>query len=291
MNEILKKIDSATHIVILTDDYFDAQVFGNASAFYTFLLQKHKKVSWVCKTQNIDYRLTFIPWVQDIKNSLPKSADLVISFGTLGEEYLDIECELIDFMLKTEDFFYFFKDNNIKINQKMATALYAGLLKSTDGFLSQELCGTTFAIAKELIESGADFKLCNKNIMKSVTLGTLRLKAIMFKNMLLKHDAKIALFCVSDEDIRASGATIFDAKIALEEALSLAHIEVALLLIQASDFKIKCFVSCASKVSCAKIALSFHAKAQKNSLSFIVDDITSLDKAKEIVLNSIKKEI
>lgn len=293
MNEILKKIDSATHIVILSDEGFDVDSIGRASAFYTFLLQRHKKVSWASLTQSIDYRLSFIPWVDDIKNSFPKSADLAISFGSLSKEHLDvkIECELINFIGKTEVLYYFFKENEIKINKKMATALYAGLLDSTDCFLSDELCGTTFAIAKELIESGAEFKLCNKNIMKSVTLGALRLKAVMLKNMSLEHDVKIAFFCVSDEDMRASGAIAIDAKRVLEESLFLAHVEVAVLLMQKSDFKIKCFIRCNCELSCAKIELNFDVKRSKNHLSFMLGDIVSLHDAKELVLNLIKKEI
>lgn len=291
MNEILKKIDSATHIVILTQSGYDAQSIGNASAFYTFLLQKHKKVSWVFEAKNINHKLTFIPWVQDIKSSFPKSADLVIYFDSLSDEYLEIEYELIDFIVKTENLHAFFIEHKIKINQKMATALYAGLLYETDCFLSDELCGTTFATAKELIENGADFKICNKNIMKSVTLGALRLKAIMFKNMFLENDAKIALFCVSDEDMRASGAATLDALITLKESLSLAHVEVALLLMQKSDFKIKCFIYCESETNCEKIALNFSAKIEKNSLSFTLEEVVPLHIAKELILNLIKKEI
>lgn len=291
MNEILKKIDSATHIVILSNNDFNADSLGSASAFYTFLLQKHKKVSWVCKTQNTNYKVSFIPWVQDIKNSFPKSADLAIGFDIENRELLDIDIELINFIGNTENLYHFFKENEIKINKKMATALYAGLLGSTDGFLSDELCGTTFATAKELIECGAEFKLCNKNIMKSVTLGALRLKAIMFKNMSLEHDAKIALFCVSDEDMRASGANAIEAEAVLKESLCLVHVEVAVLLMQKSDFKIQCLIHCVSEPNCAKIALKFDSKKSKNRLDFTLSDSVSLHVAKELVLNLIKKEI
>lgn len=291
MNEILKKIDSATHIVIFSHNCFDAHSIGNASAFYTFLLQKHKKVSWVCKTSNTNHRISFIPWVQDIKNSFPKSADLAISFDSTNKEHLEIECELINFISKSEVLYQFFKDHKIKINQKIATALYSGLLYETDGFLSDELCGTTFAMAKELIECGADFKLCNKNIMKSITLSALRLKATMFKNMSLYYDAKVATFCVSDEDMRASGATAFDAQAALHESLFLPHTEIALLLMQKSNFKIKCFVCCASEVNCEKIVSNFDATTDKSCSSFTLNDLVSLDEAKEFMLNLIKKEM
>ncbi|PLY16356.1 MAG: hypothetical protein C0628_00825 [Sulfurimonas sp.] len=61
MSEILEKIDKAGHIVVISHLNPDADSIGSASAMYSFLLQKHKKVSWFCKTQKIDQKLSFMP--------------------------------------------------------------------------------------------------------------------------------------------------------------------------------------------------------------------------------------
>ncbi len=98
MNEILEKIDKASHIVLISDINPDAGSIGSASAMYSFLLQKHKKVSWFCKTEVVSYRFSFIAWVEKIRDSFPASADLAISLGCGDKKYLGIEpmCDLIN---------------------------------------------------------------------------------------------------------------------------------------------------------------------------------------------------
>ena len=90
--------------------------------------------------------------------------------------------------------------------------------------------GTVFADVSDLIEQGADYKLCNKSIMRRVSLSTLRLKAMMLKNMILINDSKAALFCVSEDDFKASGADLSQAFEIMREGLHLPYVEMAILL-------------------------------------------------------------
>ncbi len=312
MNEILEKIEKAGHIVLVSHPAPDADSIGSASAMYGFLLQKHKKVSWFCKSDKINHKLSFIPWFENIRATFPASADLAIALDCADKKRLgvDVKCDLINIdhhatnssygdinfvktnaISTTEILHDFFKENGLKINKKMATALYAGLLDDSDAFLSDEVDGTTFALAKELIEHGADFKLCNKNIMKSVSLAALRLKAVMLKNMSLEFDARVALFCVSDEEMRAAGAVLEDCVAALEESLKLIHVEVALLLKQNSDFTIKGSLRSNSTFDCAKIAAKFGGGGHMRRAGFDIDSVMTLDEIRREVLNLIKKEI
>lgn len=291
MNEILKKIDKASHIVLISHINSDVGSIGSVSAMYSFLLQNHKKVSWFCKTEAVNYRLSFIPWFEKIRDSFPASADLAISLDCVETKYLGTEpkCDLIN--IDHRILYDFFKANEIKINKKMATALYAGLLYDSDAFLSDEVDGTTFALAKELIECGADFKLCNKNIMKSVSLAALRLRAVMFKNMSLECDARVAVFCLSDEDMKLTGAVASDCVAVLTESLNLIYVEIVLLLKQNSDFTIKGFLRSNSEVDCAKIAANFGGEGHIRRADFYIDSLAHLDDIKNRVLNLIKKEI
>lgn len=312
MNEILEKIEKASHIVLISHPTPDADSIGSASAMYSFLLQNHKKVSWFCKSEIINHKFSFIPWFENIRATFPTSADLAISLDCADKKRLgvDVECDLINIdhhitnssygdinlvktssISTTEILHDFFKENGVKINKKMATALYAGLLDDSDAFLSDEVDGTTFALAKELIERGADFKLCNKNIIKSVSLAALRLKAVMFKNMSLEFDARVALFCVSDEEMRVTGAVSEDCEAALEESLNLIHVEAALLLKQNSDFTIKGSLRSSSTLDCAKIAANFGGGGHMRRAGFDIESRVPLDEIRREVLNLIKKEI
>ncbi len=298
MIEILEKIAKASHIVVISNQDLSIDSLASASVIYTFLLQNHKKTSWFCKNKNLDKRVLVIPWSDSIKSSFPISADLVISLGCEDSRAfgVELECEVINIdhhssntlygdlnfvyiesRSTTEILYNFFKANNLKINKKIATALYAGVLDSSEAFLSSTIDGTTFAIAKELIENGADFRLCNENIIKRVSLAALRLRAIMFKNMLLKESARVALFCVSHKDMLSSGATFKDCENPLRESLNLESVEIAVLLSQKSDLSIEASI--------------YSKKEYTSKVIFKIEDITSLKEAQDKILILIKKDL
>lgn len=312
MSKIVQMIDSAEHIVVVSHVNPDADSIGASSAMYTYLLQKHKKVSWYCKTKNIAQNLSFIPWFDKIRDTFPSSADLAISLdcGEVKRLGVELECDLINIDHHTSNKNYgtanlidtraisttavlydFFKSNNIKINPKMATAIYAGLLDDSNGLMSDDVDGTTIALVKELIDCGAEFKLCNKNIMKSMSLAGLRLKGKMFTNMTLACEAKIAIFCVTLDDMRATGAVGQDCEVALEESLYLPHVEVAMMLRQNSDFSIKGSIRSNGRVDASKIASNFAGGGHISRAGFNLGSDISLEDAKVEVLNLIKKEI
>ncbi|MDD5158220.1 DHH family phosphoesterase [Sulfurimonas sp.] len=312
MNEIVNKIENAKHIVVISHIAPDADSISSASAMYTFILQKHKKVSWFCKSKNIDRRFSFIPWIENIRDSFPASADLAISLDCGDKNRLGFEphCELINIdhhesntnfatlnlvdksaISTTEVLFNFFKQNEIKINKKMATSLYAGLLDDSDGFLHESVDGTTFAVALELIASGAELKTCNKQIMKNSSLSALRLKGLMFREMSLEFDARVAVFCVSKEDITSCKAELRDCEGALEESLHLHYVEIALLVRENSDSTLKCSIRSCSSFDSLKIAQIFDGGGHKSRAGFSLGSEFTIEQAKEKILNLIKKDI
>lgn len=312
MNDIIKRIDEANHIVVVSHINPDADSLGSASAIYTYILRLHKKVSFFCATKNINQKLSFIPWFEKIRDSFPASADLVISLdcGDIKRLGVEVECDLINIdhhasnkkygqyslvdstsISTTMVLFDFFKQNEIAINKKMATALYAGLLDDSNGFLSDEVNGTIFAVAKELIDSGAEYKLCHRFIKKYQTLAALRLKAIMLTNMALFNSAQIALFLVSSEDMKKSGAVGEDCETALEESLFLPTVKVALLIKQNKDLTLKCSLRSNVGFNVSTIASKLGGGGHKNRAGFVMSSEQNLDTASKIILKLINEEI
>ena len=207
MEKILQKIDNYKHIVIVLDENNSIGQLASANALYTYLLQLHKKVSLFSKYDKFGLNLEFLPWKSKLRTSFPSSAD--------GQ---------IDAISSIELFDYFIK-NEIKLNVKMATSLYAGLLYETNGFQKISLNHNIFLMAQKLLESGADIKLCTKNILNYQSLASLRLKAILLNKMLLKENATLAVFNLNDEDLKKSGANVEEADIVIEEALSLTTVK------------------------------------------------------------------
>lgn len=310
MNEIVQKIEKASHVVLISHINPDADSLGSASAMYSFLLQKHKKVSWFCKTQNINQKFSCLPWFENIKASFPLSADLAISLDCAHQSRLgaEVSCELInidhhttndyfgdinlvdkDAISTTKILYDFFISIGVKINKKTATALYAGILDDSNSFTAQNMDGTTFAIVKELIDAGADFRSCNKSILQTLSLAALRLRAVMFKNLSLECDGKVAFFCVSYEDMLSSGAKPQDCEAPLEESLHLATVEVAVLLRENRDLCIKASLRSKNSFEVNAIAALFGGGGHKNRAGFDLDNRLGIKEVKINLLNYIKE--
>jgi len=209
MNEILKNIEDVKHIEIVVK----SEGLFVASALYTYILTLHKKVSLVCKSPNLEYKYKFLPWFEKIKKSDTPSADLSIKLEIDGENLYD-----------------YFEKNSININKKMATALYGALLDESDGFRNNNIGTNFFTKVSNLIKYGAEYKICQQFIVEYNSLALLRLKAILLQEMILVNDAKSAIFFLSDESLKATGAGLKDAKKIMKEPFSLPYIESAILL-------------------------------------------------------------
>ena len=173
----------------------------------------------------------------------------------------------------------------------MATALYAGLLDDSDGFLSDSVDGMTFALAKELVELGADYKVCNKFLKRYETLAGLRLKAIMLSNMKLVNNAQVALHLVSREDLKKSGALDEDCEKALEESLNLVTVKVAVLLRENEDLSLKASLRVDGNLNALDIASKYNGGGHQSRAGFILNSDYTLQSASEEILELINKEI
>jgi phosphoesterase RecJ-like protein len=255
---IKKLISDAKHIVLVSHIKPDADTLGSASAFYSYLLSLHKKVTFVCKS-DIKKNFLVIPWVEKIKKELPKRYDLIIYFDCSAKQRsgFDVEVDInIDHHLTNTKYaklniinqnaisttyvvYELFKKLEVKINRKIATALYAGLIDDSDMFSLDSVDGTTFAFAKELIEFGANHKNVVKYLQKYSTLSSLKLQSYMFLEMELLHNAKVAVFSVTKELLEKTGALEEDCEIALQKALELPTVKMSILFVEKNNADIK----------------------------------------------------
>jgi len=212
----LNKIDSSNHIVLLSDE----ESFPNASALYSLVLTRHKKVSLV-SAKPISSSFAFLPWFDKLRTDKPMSANLSI----------EVNNDVL-FLLN------YFENADIKINKKMATALYAGVLKRYDFFNSYECNGIILAVASKLITLNADYKECLKYLKNQESLSSFRLKSILYKNMILVENASVAHLYLSDYDLKSSGAQIEESYKIMNEVLTIAHVKEVKLIKSDEDNKI-----------------------------------------------------
>ena len=207
MQKIFQEIESAKKVeIVATSKYLFV-----ASALYTYVLTCHKKVSLVCEEQDIEYKFSCMPWFDKIKMRPSPSAGITIVIEH-----------------SAYDLYIYLKRESIKINKKIATALYGALLYETKGLLQAD--GMDLAFGSELIELGADYLLCRKYLVEHVTLGRLRLKSQMLEKMLLVNNAQVALFFIDKEMLQATRTEMSDALTIMQEAFGLPYVESVILL-------------------------------------------------------------
>lgn len=202
-----QEIEAAKHIVIQSS----AENFPQASVLYSYLLMQHKKVSLFLEDKKYFY--AFLPWYEKIRATQPKHTDILL-------------CADIDIF----ELFDFFKKSKIKINAKMATAFYAGLMQQYDFCRSLECDGTLFAALSELIALGADHQLCMKEMVQKEPLSSFRLRAKVYEKLLLKENASLAYVALCDEDFEQSGAAWEDIYSIAKELFNLVHVKKVIII-------------------------------------------------------------
>lgn len=247
----LSLIDRASHIVLIAHLEPDADSLGSASAFYSYLLRSQKKITFYCASPQINANLLFLPWTEKLCDRFPKDADLAISFdcGSFARLGVDYHGELINFdhhisndqygtlnhvntsaISTTQVVYDWFVDEDIKINGKMANALYAGLMDDSKCFRDPKCGRDIFTMTHRLLELGADHEQCVNALYHSRTLASIRLQAEMLKRMKLVLDGRLALFEVDEALLESTGASLNDCKTVLEEAMTLKIVQAALLM-------------------------------------------------------------
>ncbi len=307
---MFQAIDNARHIVLIAHINPDADSLGSASAMYTHLLRLEKKVTLFCVTERINPRLSFLPWFDKIRHQLPAKADLAISFdcgayARLGVEmacplvnvdhhksnelYGDVNVIDISAISTTQVLFDAFKREGITINPKMATALYAGLLDDSHGFLAPKTDARTFKTAEELTLAKADVSECADALFHRHSLAALRLKGMMFERMQLLFGARVVVHLVSAEMMARSGAREVDCEAALEESMGLPHAQFALMLRENREGSIKGSLRSVGDIDVEQVAKRFGGGGHSHAAGFDVKERTLAELCEE-VLSIIKEE-
>ncbi|HEX5623033.1 MAG TPA: DHH family phosphoesterase [Sulfuricurvum sp.] len=275
----LSLIKQASHIVLVAHQNPDADSLGSACAFYSYVIRETKKVTLFCATELANKNLTFLPWMEKLTTTFPEDADLMISFdcGSHTRLGIPIRIPLINFdhhqsnelygvinvvdtnaMSTTEVVYDFFTANAIKINGKMATALYAGLLEDSKNFTHAMCNAKTFNLAAALIEKGADHVQCIQGLNGSRSLASLRLRGALLRQMQLVADGEVAYFQVTAAILEQSGASVNECKGLLEEAMTLSTVRAALMSIEHPTGGIKLSLRTDGSINAADILSSLN---------------------------------
>lgn len=310
-SEIYAQIQNAKHILLIAHVNPDADSMGSALAMYTHMLQLQKKVTLYCKTEKINPALHFLPFFDKVRHQLPKDYDLAMSFdcGALSRLGVTPTVPLINFdhhvsndrygseniidtaaISTSQVVFDFMIDHDIKINAKMATALYAGLIDDSQNFSTHKTDEKSFLMAAALIKSGANHALCVEELFKKRSLASIRMKAKMLASARLHCDAQVVSTLVPKSFFEETGAYEVDCEEALHESLELSTVEVAFMLRYTKEGKIKGSLRSKMAVDMNALATQFGGGGHVHSAGFVCEG-TDLETIETQLITHLKEKL
>ncbi|BCD59754.1 MULTISPECIES: bifunctional oligoribonuclease/PAP phosphatase NrnA [unclassified Nitratiruptor] len=311
MTEALRKIQEVNRIVLLTHVNPDADTLGSALGMY-HILQKMGKKAVVVNTTELPYNLDFLPGIEKVKKQLPSSYELMISFDCgsfdrLGIEekeaflinfdhhksntlYGDVNIIQPEYASTSQVVYEFAKNHELPVDKNAAICFYTALVDDCGFFKYDTVNAKTFEFAKELCEKGVIPEYVATMLTMREPLSKIRLITYVLETLELRLNAKVAVVRVTQEMLRKSGGTKEMADDALNMARSLVTVEVAILLREEEDGRIKVSLRSKNEVDVSVIAIMFGGGGHKRAAGFTAQE-TSFEKVLDALLEVLKKEI
>jgi phosphoesterase RecJ-like protein len=147
------------------------------------------------------------------------------------------------------------REAGINVSPEIATCLYTGVLTDTGSFVFDGTNERTFALARELVLSGADPAKCARNVYFGHSTAKMRLLGAALSH--LEREGSLAWFWVTQEEMERFHAKEEDCEGLVNYALSIHDVQVAILLREIPDGRIRASLRSKGEVNVAKVAERF----------------------------------
>lgn len=168
--------------------------------------------------------------------------------------------------------FEIFQGIKIDLSPRVATALLAGIFYDTGGFHHSNTSAKVYKIVSELLKRGAKLRKISDNIGNVCSIPMLKLWGIALSRMHLNSEYKIAASIVLQSDLAETGADEEEVSGLVNLINSIPEAEVALLLYETADGKIKGSLRTESdRIDVSKLAKVFGGGGHKKASGFMVE--------------------
>ena len=158
----------------------------------------------------------------------------------------------------------------VPLTPAIATPLYAGLSTDTGGFRFPSVSGETFRIAARLVDAGASPPAIYRELFEQDTLPRLHLVGRTLAGARTSHDGRVIMSFVRQSDIREVGATPSDTEDLVNLTLAVKGTEVAVILIEQPDGRIKVSFRSRGPVDCSSLAGRFGGGGHRAAAGAII---------------------
>ena len=314
LDEILKQIQKAEKIVILTHESPDGDAIGSSLAMELALRSIGKKSDIIIP----EYPRTFnfLPNAKNVKDKSDlKKYDLAISLDCTdlrrinGKEYFeeakrtividhhgtnsmygDINfvnpvapacCEILVGM-----FTYF----NIDINQEIGTCILTGIITDTGGFKYQSVTAETFEFTAELLRKGVNVSEIYQTALETRTMANFQLLKKTLNRMEILEDGKVTFTYITNQDETEVNAEPGDHEGLVEIGRDIEGVEISILLRQKdNEDKYKVSMRSRNYVNVSDICYIFGGGGHPKAAGCLIQG--TVEQIKEKLLREIRKVI
>jgi bifunctional oligoribonuclease and PAP phosphatase NrnA len=149
------------------------------------------------------------------------------------------------------------------VTAEMAACLYTTILTDTGSFSYGALSERTFALARELVQAGADPIRLAQDVYYSVPASKVVLLGAALNN--LQREDRLAWLWITLEDMKRAGAAEEDCEGIVNFALSIAGVEAAVFLRELPDGQIRLSLRSKGAVNVAAIAERLDGGGHENA--------------------------
>lgn len=295
----------------------DGDTIGGCLAVYS-LLRRLKKNVFLCSSDTVPSYLTFIPNSKKIKNlkKTSKKFDVAIilecsELSRLGniinpKKQSKITINIDHHAYKkhwavinwtdsssssiSEMIFYLFKFLKLTLTREEAIALYTGIVTDTYNFTQANTNAQSHIIAAELIGSGVEPPVIEKNVYGTKSLNTLRLIGEALRNIKIDNTGKIAYIQITNKDFCQTKTTSEDTEEIINYAGMVPDVLVWLLFKDTQEKNlIKVSFRSVKNIDVNKIAEKFNGGGHKNAAGCTVKG--TMPEVIDTVVSVVQKEL
>jgi phosphoesterase RecJ-like protein len=158
----------------------------------------------------------------------------------------------------------------VPLTERIATPLYAGLSTDTGGFRFPSVSGESFRIAARLVDAGANPSAIYRELFEQDSLARLHLVGRTLAGAVTSRDGRVITSQVLQRDIKEVHALPSDTEDLINLTLAVKGTELAAILIEQPDGRIKTSFRSRGPVDCNLLAARFGGGGHKAAAGAIL---------------------
>jgi phosphoesterase RecJ-like protein len=173
----------------------------------------------------------------------------------------------------------------VPLTERIATPLYAGLSTDTGGFRFPNVSGESFRVAARLVDAHANPTAIYRELFEQDSLARLHLVGRTLAGARASHGGRVIVSTVRQSDIKEVQAQPADTEDLVNLTLAVKGTEVAVILIEQPDGRIKTSFRSRCQVDCNALAARFGGGGHKAAAGAILPG--PFDAARDQVLAAV----